>query len=87
MRHVFLVGLFCFIATPTVLAQDAAPPDTAADRVQIVEDDATGAIRFVIDGKEVGRIDAEGLYVAGDVAYTGIITDIGAPEAEAENAP
>lgn len=64
MRHVFLVALFCFIAAPPAHAQDAAPK---ADRVQIVEDDKNGAFLFVIDGKEVARLDAEGLHVDGKV--------------------
>ena len=65
MRHTFLVAIFCFIAAPLAHAQDAAPAKSGTDRVQIVEDDAAGAIRFVIDGKEVGLIDANGIHVDG----------------------
>lgn len=64
MRHAFLVALFCFIAAPIAYAQDAAPK---ADRVQLVEDDANGAFLFVIDGKEVARLDSSGLHVDGNV--------------------
>lgn len=74
MRLVLLVALLCFVTPSTARAEDEqTPPKPAAaemksaDRVQLVEDDENGAIRFVIDGKEVGRFDAQGLHVDGPV--------------------
>lgn len=36
-----------------------------------------GVIRFLIEGKEVGRFDKDGLHVVGNVDYTGTLTDTG----------
>lgn len=53
------------------------PATPAADRVQLVEDDADGKLIIVIDGKEVGWFDAGGLNVRGDINYTGVVADVG----------
>lgn len=73
MRHAFLVVFFSFIAVPAAQAQDAAPAHTAADRVQLIEDDENGKLRIVIDGEEVGRFDADGLHVENLIAPTGTL--------------
>lgn len=76
MRHAFLVALLCFIAAPIARAQDAAPKPAAnsvADRVQLVEDDENGALRIVIDGREVGRFDTKGLHIENLIAPTGAL--------------
>jgi hypothetical protein len=90
MRHVVLVAILCLFAFPAAHAQDAPPSKSAAiapaNRVQIIEDDESGEIRFVIDGKEVGWFDATGFYVRGDIAYEGTIAD-GLPAQEAPDAP
>lgn len=53
----------------------AAAPVQGDQRVVFVTDQKAGIVRFVIDGKEIARIDATGLYVHGDVACSGTITD------------
>lgn len=50
----------------------------AAKRVHVVEDQQAGAFLFMIDGQEAARIDKDGLTVAGDVEYSGTLTDTGA---------
>jgi hypothetical protein len=54
----------------------------AADKVSIITDQDTGAVRILIDGREVATIDADGLHVAGNIAYTGNLTDTGGQEPE-----
>jgi hypothetical protein len=68
MRFFFLALLFVVSTAPLTRAQDA-PVDKAAnsDRVQLVEDDENGVLRIVIDGREVGRFDVNGLHVDGPV--------------------
>ena len=58
-------------ATSYALAQKAAP----AERVVMTLDQEAGALRVVIDGDEVARLDAGGLTVEGDLTYSGMITD------------
>ena len=58
-------------ATSYALAQKPAP----AERVAMTLDQEAGAVRFVIDGHEVARLDASGLTVEGDLTYSGMITD------------
>ncbi|WP_409562648.1 hypothetical protein [Hyphomicrobium sp. MC8b] len=76
MRNaIFLVGCFCLIAV-AARAEERASIDGGEGRVRIVEDDAAGIIRFVIDGKEVGHIDADGLHMEGLVeGKRGIVTE------------
>lgn len=76
MRNgILLVGCFCIIAV-AARAEERVSIDGAEGRVRIVEDDAAGIIRFVIDGKEVGHIDGDGLYIDGLVeGKRGIVTE------------
>ncbi len=69
-----LVGFLVF-APVKGFAEDAK--ETNTDRVQIIEDEDSGVLRIVIDGKEVALIDADGIHVEGDIDFTGQITDIG----------
>jgi hypothetical protein len=46
-------------------------------RVQIVEDQAAAAFRFMIDGREVARLDPDGLHVRENIEYGGTLTDAG----------
>lgn len=43
----------------------------------MVTDESAGVLRFLIDGKEVARIDAQGLSIREDISYGGSITDYG----------
>jgi hypothetical protein len=49
----------------------------AGDRLQLVEDEEAGAFRFFIDGREIARLDEDGLKVRDSVEYGGSITDTG----------
>ncbi|KWT91739.1 MULTISPECIES: hypothetical protein [unclassified Variovorax] len=61
-----LIGLAVAQLFPTAQAQS---PETLI----ITSDD--GVIVFIVDGQEKARIDAAGLHVNGDIAYSGAITD------------
>jgi hypothetical protein len=52
---------------------------TAPNRAQteVVTDQKTGAILFIVGGHEQARIDSSGLHVRGNVDYEGMITDAG----------
>ncbi|WP_409562644.1 hypothetical protein [Hyphomicrobium sp. MC8b] len=68
MRYVFLVVALCIGLVPRVEAEETGRRAAAVDRVQIVEDDEAGEIRFLIDGKLAARLDAEGFHVPGKVS-------------------
>ncbi|ABS65793.1 hypothetical protein Xaut_0537 [Xanthobacter versatilis] len=77
-------AILCFLAlagparADTVAAAATAQPAGAPqDRTAIVEDDVAGAFRFIIDGREVARLDTEGLHVRKSVTYGGTINDVG----------
>lgn len=65
------------LAAPAGAQSTPATADTPAPRVEIVTDQQNGAVRIVIDGKDVAVIDGEGLHVAGSVTYSGTMTDTG----------
>lgn len=48
-----------------------------AQSLSIVEDQEAGAFRFLIDGKEVARLDGEGLHLRESIEYGGVLTDTG----------
>jgi len=60
-------------ATARIVAAHAQINATA-----VVTDSVRGVIRFMIEGKEVARIDENGLHVANNIEYGGSITDTGA---------
>lgn len=43
----------------------------------IAVDEKSETIRFLAGGKEIARIDADGLHATGNVSYTGMMTDTG----------
>jgi hypothetical protein len=51
----------------------AAPAETVA----IIEDHDGKSFRFVIEGKEVARLDERGLHVRESIEYGGTISDVG----------
>lgn len=65
-------------------AQASASTDPV-QRVSIVEDQKNAAFRFMIDGKEVARIDGTGLHVRESIEYGGILVDVGTAEYDARN--
>ena len=50
----------------------------------MIKDEELKAFRFVIDGKEVARIDAAGVTVLKDMTYGGALTDAGSASVEKE---
>ena len=52
----------------TVSARDAG-------RTAVITDEKTGTVRILAGGREIVVIDESGLYVRGDVAYRGTLTD------------
>jgi hypothetical protein len=80
MRYVLFAAMLSFISGIAYAAGPAPaatqPQSTSQQQATRVETDKkTGAIRFIVNGKEVARIDATGLHVTGDVDYTGALTD------------
>jgi hypothetical protein len=61
---VFLLAIILVTATATRAYTAPAEPQT-----RVETDQATGAIRFIIKGKEQARIDSTGLHVRQDVVY------------------
>lgn len=59
-------------APPAAEARSAVPP-----RIQIIEDQEAVAFRFMIDGREVARLDPDGLHVRENIEYGGTLTDAG----------
>lgn len=68
--------MFAAAAPGAPITADSKQPDgKQAGRVQLVTDQSAGVVRIVIDGNEIVWIDSTGLYVRGDIAYKGTITD------------
>lgn len=84
MRFVLCVLTACSISS--VLAYSAGVR-AQAHSAQVVTDDATGTIRFVIDGKEVGRFSEAGFSVRNDITYGGLMIDHGPAGYDREAAP
>jgi hypothetical protein len=57
------------------LAADRGAAAKDAQRAGIFADEKDGVVRIVAGGREVVVIDESGLYVRGDVAYTGALFD------------
>jgi hypothetical protein len=58
-------------------APKPAQEQRGAESFAIVEDEEAKAFRFLIDGREVARLDAAGLHVRNSIEYGGSITDTG----------
>ena len=76
VRRIWFVGLLLAIIIVTAEATRAytAP---AEPQTRIETDQKTGAIRFIVKGREEARIDATGLHVRQGVYYGGTITATG----------
>lgn len=76
-----------FIFTGSALAGNEAPASprgsgavaqvVKGDRLQLVEDESGGAFRFFIDGREIARLDEDGLQVRDSIEYGGALIDTG----------
>lgn len=79
-QTVFLAfSVFCLAVASLALA---AKPDERV-RVEIVADQTTGAVRFIVDGTEQARIDQTGLHVRESISYGRELQDYGAKGFEA----
>ncbi|WP_156465035.1 hypothetical protein [Mesorhizobium sp. Root552] len=79
----FLLSLLLLLLSSGAFAQSVAnerkaPWDKSGAPLEIVEDQESAAFRFIIDGREVARLDNAGLRVDGNIEYEGQITDTGA---------
>lgn len=57
--------------------EEAAHEQPAPLRAAVIPDEEKGIIRFIINGKEVARLDEHSLYVVKDVTFGGSLTDTG----------
>lgn len=82
VRFIFIV-CFILLLSVTLIAGSKAESGTGAgtiapgSRTAIIEDQAAGIIRFVIDGQEVAQLDSHGLHVRENIEFGGILTDAG----------
>jgi hypothetical protein len=76
VRRILRIGVLLAIILVTAVTTRAytAP---AEPQTRVETDQATGAIRFIVKGKEQARIDSTGLHVRQGVEYGGPITDTG----------
>ena len=63
---------FCAFITRNVHANAGA---LSATRIEV--DQKAGVVRIMIDGTEAAKIARDGLHVADDISYGGMITDAG----------
>ena len=81
MRPIFFaIALLIFTASANAAGPAPAatqPPPTGQQQTRIETDQKTGAIRFIVNGREEARIDATGLHVRQGVEYGGDLTDTG----------
>ena len=81
-RDLLLVAASLLLGGLTVLYAKALMvpiAHAAAEQPQtrIETDQTTGAILFIVNGREEARIDKAGLHVQADVNYGGVLTDTG----------
>lgn len=69
-----IAGLFFLFLSVPVLAQDA---ETLSPKTEIIQNDESGTVSIVIDGKTVGVFTKDGFHVLGDIVYSGTIRDAG----------
>jgi hypothetical protein len=60
----------------------AASARTRSQRVELIPDQKSGALRVVIDGKPVAWFDADGLHVLQNIEYGGTVSDTGTEHLE-----
>lgn len=81
-RKVFVKSHFRIIAAillpiVTTAAATAAFTAPAPPQTRVETDAKTGALLFIVNGAEQGRIDEAGLHVRHDLGYGGTLTDEG----------
>lgn len=82
-----VLALFAFVLMLVPhFAQATAGRSVSSEAVAIIEDHDSKSFRFVIEGKEVARLDQSGLHVRESVEYGGTITDVGIDNYDKESA-
>lgn len=78
MRPLLLYAMLLLISG-TAHAAGPAPSANgeAAQTTRIETDQKTGAVRIIVDGREVARFDRDGLHVRQNVDYGGLMKDTG----------
>jgi hypothetical protein len=80
MRRTLLASMLLLISGTAHAAGPAAPDSTPQQQATRIEaDQKTGALKIIVNGKEVARFDAHGLHVRDGIEYAGKETDIGTP--------
>lgn len=83
MRRIFLASMFLLISGTAHAAGPAAPQPTGQEAATRIEtDQKTGAVKIIVNGKEVARFDAKGLQVKDSIEYGGLLIDSGSSDAE-----
>lgn len=77
LSKIFFIGIAPVLACAILASVLAFSQSGPASRIAIVEDQQQAAFRFMIDGREIARLDGAGLYVAGDIRYAGALVDTG----------
>ena len=74
MRGIFVASIILLIsgtANAAGPAPAATQPTGQQQATRIETDQKNGTVWIIVDGRKVVRIDRSGLYVTGDVDYTG----------------
>lgn len=81
MRYLIVSLVLALMAFVLMLlphfAQATAGSSASSETVAIIEDHNSKSFRFVIEGKEVARLDESGLHVRDSIEYGGSISDVG----------
>lgn len=72
--QLFVIIIFSIAATAAATAAYTAP---AQPQTRVETDEKTGAVLFVVKGREEARIDGAGLHVRRSVDYGGASIDAG----------
>ena len=80
MRYAYPIACLLLSLAALILADAARSAVTAGDPATAVITDESGkAVRVLIDGRTVLTVDATGIRVNGDVAYSGVSRDTPSP--------
>lgn len=72
----YILSLLAICISIIAFAAAVAHRSEASDESTRIEiDQTTDMVRILLDNREVAVIDRSGLYVRGDMAYSGTITD------------
>ena len=69
----FILSIFIFCFSLPALAQETQ----SLEQTRVEVDQEASVVRIIVEGREVAQVTSSGLYVVGDVNYSGIIRDSG----------